>query len=190
MQCPKCKTVKAKLQKGPYHYSESGLSNIALKNIRWWKCPNCNGTEVEIPRIGQLHRCIAWIIVTQPSMLTGPEIIFLRKELRRNQKELAQTLGIQQVVLNRWETEARKGHSKANDRLLRLSYVMLQDDEYTHEVNREVRERLFKYFGQIKDCATLPEKQIDPNKCEPLEIIKSSLANIPQNSIPNQSACC
>jgi|WetSurMetagenome_2_1015567.scaffolds.fasta_scaffold258910_2 putative zinc finger/helix-turn-helix YgiT family protein len=178
MQCPKCKIGNVKLQKGPYRYSESGLDHIVLKNIRWWECAVCQGSEVEIPRIGQLHRCIAWIVVTNPSLLTGPEIVFLRKQLCKNQKEMAETLGIKQVVLNRWETGARKSHSKANDILLRLSYLILQDDEYTNKIDGKQRAQLFTYFGSIKDRAAPSERRIDPNRCDPKEIIQNSFLNL------------
>jgi putative transcriptional regulator len=188
MRCYKC-NGKLKLQKRPYHYLESGLSNIFLKNIKWWKCLHCKGTEVEIPRVAQLHRCIAWSIVTQHSLLTGPEIVFLRKQLQLSQKEMAETIGVRQPVFNRWETEARKGHSKANDRLLRIVYLLTQNDEYTHEINVELRKKLLKQLAQINGRDEAIKKQIDPNRCEPQEIIQSSLA-IPSQRINHRHSAC
>jgi len=96
------------------------------------------------------------------------------QELGKNQKDMAETLEYRQVVLNRWETGARKGHQQSKRQLLRLSYFMLQNDEYTHAVNGELREKLFRYFGRIKHRAAPPHMQIDPNRCEPQEIIQKA----------------
>jgi len=105
---------------------------------------------VRIPKVGQLLRCIAWHIVTKPSMLTGEEIVFLRKMLRKNQKEMAELLGLSQVVLNRWETGARQGHAAANDSKIRFVYLTLQRDEYTERINEGIWEMLHRLFGKTR----------------------------------------
>ena len=113
MRCPQCKTGKPKLQKGPYHYTDSGLPNVYLKNVKWTVCPVCKEITVEIPRMGQLHRCLGWMVILKDSFLTGQEMIYLRKMLRKNQRQMAEILGVGQVALNRWERETRRGHTKA-----------------------------------------------------------------------------
>jgi putative zinc finger/helix-turn-helix YgiT family protein len=178
MTCSKCSTGNARLQKAPYRYSESGLPNIMLENVKWWKCQNCSSTQVDIPRIGQLHRCLGWLVVTKSSLLTGPEIVFLRKLLRKSQKDLADYLGIKQAVLSRWETESRKSHSKANDGILRLTYIALVDDEYTHKINRELNRLLMNYFGHVKLPAHPVKAKIDPMNCDPQRIFDNSISLI------------
>ena len=146
MICPHCKTGRPRPQKSHYHYTGCGLPNVYLKNVKWTLCPKCNEITVEIPRIGQLHRCLGWLIVLKDSFLTGQELIYLRKMLRRNQRQMAEILGVGEVALNRWERETRKGHTKALDSLFRMIYLALQDDEYTHEVRAGLRETLVKYL--------------------------------------------
>ena len=177
MICTNCKTGRPKLQRQLYRYQESGLPNVFLRNVKWWKCPHCEATQVDIPKVGQLHRSLSWLIVAKPSLLTGPEIVFLRRVLGKNQKDMAEYLGIQQVVLSRWETEARS-HGKANDSLIRLSYLLLQNDEYTRGINREFQTLLFRYFGHVRDSAAPVKASIDPNHYEPGEIIRTSVARL------------
>jgi DNA-binding transcriptional regulator YiaG len=158
-----------------------------LENVKWWKCGSCGATEVEIPRIGQLHRCLGWMIVTKSSLLTGPEIIFLRRLLGKSQKDLADYLGINQVILSRWETELRKSHSKANDKILRLTYIALKDDEYSHKVSCELNRVLMKYFGHINQQANPVRAKIDPQNCEAQKVFDHSfslIAGFPGQSTP------
>ena len=79
------------------------LAKPVLKNVEWYKCLKCKETEVIIPRVSQLHRCIAWRLVTSPPMLSGSNIKYLRKMLRSSQGEFAEALGVTQVTLSRWE---------------------------------------------------------------------------------------
>jgi putative zinc finger/helix-turn-helix YgiT family protein len=169
MLCDHCGKARLRTQKGPYHYTESGLPGVFLRNVKWSECPACHAREVTLPRAGQLHRYIAWRITTKPTMLTGEEIVFLRKVLRKNQKQLAELLGLSQVVLNRWETGARNGHATANDSRIRLVYLTMQQDEYTRRINQKVWEMLHLVFGKVSRKAAPIELSIDPAKCAPAE---------------------
>jgi putative zinc finger/helix-turn-helix YgiT family protein len=175
MRCNNCKTDTPRRQKGLYHYAGCGLPDVYLKNVKWTVCPGCKEITVEIPRIGQLHRCIAWLIIVKNSYLTGQEMIYLRKMLRKNQRDMAEVLGIGQVSLNRWEREKRKGHTKAMDTLFRMVYLTLQDDEYTHDANQKIREALIKYFGNIRSEAAPLSAEIDPQICSPKDVINQAL---------------
>lgn len=157
-------------RKGLYHYTESGLPGVFLKNVKWFECPACHARELTLPRIGQLHRCIAWRVVTKPTILTGEEIVFLRKMLRKNQKQMAELLGLSQVVLNRWETGARQGHASANNGKIRLTYLTMQRDEYTQRINQEIWEKLHRLFGKVSKQAAPVKIKIDPAVCSPAEI--------------------
>lgn len=178
MRCPYCKTGRPKPQKANYHYTGCGLPNVYLKNVKWTICPVCGEITVEIPWIAQLHRCIGWMVVLKNSFLTGQEMIYLRKMLRKNQREMAEILGVGQVALNRWERETRKGHTKAMDSLFRMVYLALQDDEYTHEARQSIREALVKYLGKIKSEPTPLTVEIDPEACSTAKIFESMLAPI------------
>ena len=163
MRCDNCEKGKnLKRRKSPYHYTESGLPNIYLKNVEWYKCPNCKARRVLIPKISQLHRCIGWRLVTKPSLLSGAEIVFLRKMLHINQKEFAEQLDIKPVQLCRWETGARN-HIRAYDKLIRFVYLTSQDNKYTHEVWKVLN----KLFAEITNEVATPKVEIDPKECSP-----------------------
>ena len=172
MRCNKCRKGTLKPQGGLYHYKECGLPNLYLKNVEWYKCLKCKETEVIIPRVSQLHRCIAWRLVTSPPMLSGSNIKYLRKMLRSSQGEFAEALGVTQVTLSRWE-HGRK-HSKTSDLLVRLAYIGCKDDEYTHKVH----EKLWDILRGIGIEAEVSDKRltIDPSECMPDKEIAATLA--------------
>jgi transcriptional regulator with XRE-family HTH domain len=103
-------------------------------------------------------------------MLTGEEIVFLRMMLRKNQKQMAELLGLSQVVLNRWETGARQGHTLANDGKIQIIYLTVQRDEYTRRINQEIWEMLQRLFGKVTKESSPLEPRIDPAVCSPEEI--------------------
>jgi putative zinc finger/helix-turn-helix YgiT family protein len=176
MRCDNCGSNTLERQSGPYHYTESGLPNIYLKNVKWARCSKCNDVHVEISRIGQLHRCIASYVVLKNNFLTGPDMVFLRKMLKKTQRAMADDLGISEVSLNRWENENR-GHTKAMDTLFRMIYLSLQDDEYTHEANQKIMEAMIRHFGSIKKSNSKPVSvEIDPKTCS-VSKVYATLAN-------------
>lgn len=178
MLCDNCKKARLRNQKKMYHYAESGLPGIYLKNVTWSECPACHAREVTLPGVAQLHRCIAWGIVTKPSMLTGEEIIFLRKMLRKNQKQMAELLGLSQVVLNRWETGARQGHATANDSKIRMIYLTMQQDKYTRRINQETWELLHRLFGKVNRESAPVKMRIDPAVCSPQEMVSVEIEHL------------
>jgi len=125
--------------------------------------------------MGQLHRCIAWKIVTQPAFLTPAEIVFLRKSLRMRQREFAEILGVDQVVLSRWETGTRQ-HSKANDQVIRFTYLTLQDDEYTHPIHSEIWNILNRRIAAVQKTAKVSTVTLDPSECNIEEEIRELVA--------------
>ncbi len=178
MLCDSCKMAKVRSRKRLYQYRESGLPDVFLKNVKWSECPACGAREVTLPRVGQLHGCIAWRIITKPSMLTGAEMVFLRKMLRKNQKQMAELLGLSQVVLNRWETGARQGHGMANDSKIRLVYLTMQRDEYTGKINQHIWGLLHRLFGRVSRESTPVKVTIDPAACSPDEITSVKIEHL------------
>jgi len=174
MRCPDCKKGNWVLQTGKYPYKESGLSNIYLKNIEWRKCSKCKATETIIPRVSQLHRCIAWRVITKPSLLSGDEIKFVRKMLRCTQKNFANALGISHVTVSRWE-HGRK-QSKESDLLVRLLYLSCADDEFTHELHNKLWKLLTEVLNEIEDEVSTKRVTIDPSECTPDKEIRATLA--------------
>lgn len=186
MLCNHCRKADLRNRKKLYHYKESGLPSIYLKNVPWSECPACHAREVALPGVGRLHRCIAWRIVTKPSMLTGEEIVFLRKMLRKNQKQMAGLLGLSQVVLNRWETGARQGHATANDSRIRLIYLTMQQDEYTRRINQEIWELLHLLFGKVSRESAPVTLRIDPAVCSPKGMASVKIEKMINGAIAKQ----
>ena len=90
-----------------YHYTESGLSNVYL----------VNGFNVEvideeeytsIDDMNGLHRTIALAIVDSNSPLTNEEFKFLRIELNLSQKVLANSFGVNEQTIARYEKNETK----------------------------------------------------------------------------------
>lgn len=101
-----------------YHYLESGLRNVWLKNgFRVQKTPY--GEAVAIEDVRGLHQAIALHLIEKPSRLKGTEVRFLRKEMDMSQSGLGTLLGVSAQSIALWE----KGKAKIavpSDRLLRL----------------------------------------------------------------------
>lgn len=141
-----------------YHYTESGLQNIWLKDgyeIR--KTPY--GKGVAIKDVAGLHRAIATSIARRPT-LTGAELRFLRKELGMSQRALAELIGTSEQNVSLWE---RRGHiPKVSDRMIKLIYLEQANGnvkireliERHNELDVKAQERLeFEKKAQWKEAA-------------------------------------
>ncbi len=102
-----------------YHYTESGLQNVWLRNgFTLHETPY--GKGVAIHDVEGLHRAIGKSLA-QKSHLTGAELRFLRKELGLPQSGLAALVGTSEQNVSLWE---RRGKiPKSSDRLVRLLYL-------------------------------------------------------------------
>ena len=131
-----------------YHYRECGLDNIHLLNgfeIR----ETDYGKAVTIHDMDGLHRAIGTYLVRERKDLTGPEIRFLRRELRMSQKRLGELLHKSDQTVARWE----KGRNRIDgtaDRLLRVLYQLQAGG------NRRVRSLL----ERLADLDDLAETQV------------------------------
>lgn len=122
MKCPNCgKEMKSKIR--DYEYTESGLKNVILKNIRVHECKGCGEVLPEIQNVKQIHEWIAEYLVKKKSPLTGEEFRFLRKQLGMSAKEMAEYLTVDPVTISRWETNKAK-IGPQSDRLLRMAFIL------------------------------------------------------------------
>ena len=87
----------------PYHYTESGLSDVYLVNVTTHSCPNCDVQVADIPRMNELHQLISKVIILTPSPVTGEQFRFLRKETRLRPKEFAERVGVDPKTVANWE---------------------------------------------------------------------------------------
>ena len=124
MKCPDCGSKMIRARKA-YRYTESGLDNVLLRGVKYFKC-GCGETLVSIPQIAKLHELIGYEVIKKKSLLTGKEIRFLRKNMGLPAKKLAQYIGVDKATISRWENEAQT-LSKSNDHLIRLIYSAIKD---------------------------------------------------------------
>lgn len=107
-----------KISKGMYHYTESGLRNVWLRNgFAVHKTPYGNGVSIE--HVEGLHEALAKALTLKPRKLSGTEIRFLRKEMQMAQVALAAALGVNVQTLATWEKSKAKISGPA-DRMLRI----------------------------------------------------------------------
>jgi putative zinc finger/helix-turn-helix YgiT family protein len=115
--CYECGGNARIVRKG-YHFTESGLNNVFLKDIEVVKCANCKSETPRIPNHDDLMRTIAVALIDKPSELAGDEVRFLRKYLGEGSAPFAQMLGIDRSHLSRVENGAM-AISRQTDRLVR-----------------------------------------------------------------------
>ncbi|BBO29617.1 hypothetical protein AltI4_40050 [Alteromonas sp. I4] len=104
-----------------YHYAESGLSNIYLKN--GFVVETIDGEEyISIDDMPGLHNTIAQVIVDNNRPLNNEEFKFLRIQLNASQKLLGKRFGVSEQTIARYE----KGQSdipRTTDAALRSLYM-------------------------------------------------------------------
>jgi DNA-binding transcriptional regulator YiaG len=108
-----------------YHYIESGLSNIYLKN--GFTVEHIDGEEyTSIDDMNGLHRAIGQAVVDSRKPLTNEEFKFLRIEMNISQKMLGTRFGVDEQTIARYE----KGKTKiprTTDAALRTLYMESQE---------------------------------------------------------------
>jgi DNA-binding transcriptional regulator YiaG len=109
-----------KTMKDCYHYQESGLRSVWLKNGYTIKRDPEYGELVSIHDVDGLHQAIGRALANKPR-LTGTEVRFLRKEMGLSQRGLGDLLGVGDQAVALWEKNGRV--PKTADRMLRLVYL-------------------------------------------------------------------
>ncbi|MGI0154329.1 helix-turn-helix domain-containing protein [Pseudidiomarina sp. WS423] len=104
-----------------YHYIESGLPNVYLKN--GYSIDVIDDEEyTSIDDLEGLHRVLARIIASKAMPLTNAEFKFLRIELNLSQRILGKRFGVSEQTIARYE----KGQSdipRTTDAALRSLYM-------------------------------------------------------------------
>ena len=138
----------------PYAFTMVGLPNVQLVGLRAHRCPRCLGDIAEIPRMQELHRVIAAMVVRKSGLLTGAEIRYLRIHAELPAKDFARLLRVSPSTLSRVESD-KQAFSESLDQMVRLiSTVIAQDGESARQVllataegrkrKRRTQPRLFK----------------------------------------------
>lgn len=147
------KEYKATAEK-PFHFVDSGLSNVSLIGIRYYKC-ECGRTMAAIPAIVDLMRLIARDLVMKPTSLIGEEVKFLRKRLGKKQADFAREIGVEPETLSRYEND-KQTIGETTDKLIRMYYVWAaQDDARLDEVRKRIQQALEEW-----KASTAPKKVV------------------------------
>lgn len=128
----------------PFHFVDSGLSNVYLVGIKYYTC-ECGRVLAEIPAIKPLMRLIARDLVTRPESLSGEEIRFLRKRAGMKSADFAKLLGVEAETFSRYEN-GKQVASESVDKLIRLAYALNCDDaELSETVRRTLQLALLEW---------------------------------------------
>lgn len=137
MKCDSCKIEMIETTAtvdSPYQYDLSGLKNLFLAGITVYECPKCKSKVPAIPRVGELHRVIARLLLHKPTLLSGDEIRFLRKNAGIPAKDFAVLLQTSAEHLSRVENGHYASLGATADRLARAIIIAATDKDEVGEV--------------------------------------------------------
>lgn len=135
----------------PFHFVDSGLSNVYLIGIKYFVCEKCGNTRVELPAIKRLMRRIARDLVVSPESLSGEEIRFLRKRAGIKSSAFAKLLGVEAETFSRYEN-GKQTASESIDKLIRLAYALNCDDlELSATVKQTLQTAMMKWRKRQAD---------------------------------------
>jgi DNA-binding transcriptional regulator YiaG len=126
-----CKAHKKEMRatlEHPYHFLDSGLSNVYLLGIKYWTCEQCDRQAAEIPALEELMSVMAKSVVMKPALLKGEEIRFLRKRIGKKASEFAELINKTPEHLSKLEND-QVSLPEETDKLIRLTYGMLCGDQ-------------------------------------------------------------
>ena len=129
-----------------YHYTESGLQHVWLRN-GYIKHRTPHGPAVSFVDVQGLHRAIGHGIALR-ARLTGAELRFLRKEMLLSQAALAQMLGCTEQNVSLWERRGRM--PRTAERMVCLLYLEHVDG------NVKIRELI----DNVKDVDEQPQTKL------------------------------
>jgi putative zinc finger/helix-turn-helix YgiT family protein len=131
-RCTECRSDKVTVSPAPPRlYEESGLPDVLVDGFQTMRCEACGETEEIIPRIAELHRVIAGVVIHKKDRLSGAEVKFLRKFIGWSGVDFAKKVGVDSATVSRWEHD-EKPIGPGNDRLLRLLVATeKQVDDYS-----------------------------------------------------------
>ena len=152
-RCDECGSVM-KVERGTYHFRESGLDNVVLKGIEIVRCQNCGFGDPIIPNLDGLFRVLALAIVTSKLPLSGPQVRYLRKYLSMSGERFSRLLHTDKFTLSKWENQATKIGEKS-DLLIRAVVLHLGRGL------RDEGEQAVLAFEQINEESSLPPQRIE-----------------------------
>lgn len=158
MKCDTCDvtlTERISTRANPYRYELSGLANVALVGIKVRACPKCRHQWPTIPRLAELHRALALLVVNKHGPLAGSEVRFLRKRIGLPAQAFAKLLGVSAAHFSRVEN-GRKSLGRSADILVRALATTTADATIdTRDVLLGAARRLDSGVPRTTKCPTL-----------------------------------
>jgi DNA-binding transcriptional regulator YiaG len=147
-ECSNCGAA-AKVARGTYRFTESGLKNVYLAGLEVIRCPKCKNVDPMIPNMRGLLQFLALAVVEKPWRLSGEEIRYLRKYLRMTGEQFASHLGVDKTTLSKWEND-RDPVGEPSDRLIRA--VTLTMGEGLKASIEEIVRKFPEIGGALRAC--------------------------------------
>jgi DNA-binding transcriptional regulator YiaG len=169
MNCLKCGGRLHSSVIGLYHFRESGLPNVYLKDsVTVWKCGSCGEKLIQISGLERLHDAIAYDLLKKKALLSGAEFRFLRKWVGFTADKLAATLGYKtRITVSRWEN-GREAITAATDHAMRLLVMRIKEQAIDRRMFEHIQ--IEEHFEQVaKRAKRQPRIVID----------KATLKNLP-----------
>lgn len=129
-----------------FHYTMSGLRNVFLVGINYQECPACQEKVPEIPKMGELHKVIATVLIKKEETLSGEEVRYLRKNAGLNGTEFAALIGVSPEHLSRVENN-NADLSASVDKMVRVYAEDAIGGGHFREVLREKARKIKKKKG-------------------------------------------
>src|SRR5579864_1809887 len=92
--CSKHSVEKISSKRIPYHFTESGLSNVYLVGVRYSVCSLCGTTTVAFKDFIGLMEHLKQAVIESVEPLTPDQIRFLRRMLRKSSRDFAKLVGV------------------------------------------------------------------------------------------------
>ena len=150
MKCLNCENKKdIKKIVTNYKYKESGLNNVILQGVTFFKCEECNEEYYNFGDIEQLHNKIAEILLKKSDLLTAKEIRFLRKNVGYSGMMFAHLIGYSHEYLSRIEN-AKTEITESFDRLVRFAIATKSCKDRAYDLHDLILKKTGKNLIRIE----------------------------------------
>lgn len=149
MICHECNKSEMIERQENVRYDESGLPNVVLESVKVRQCPTCGNRLVTIPRLSELHRCIAVHLVKKIARLSPADIRFLRKSLGWSKNDFAKKMHVNIEQVYRWESDKSPKPMMIQSELLLRAFVA-------------IGKKIENYDEQVDQLATIDDLEVSP----------------------------
>lgn len=108
--CNECGSAKVKtIEPEQYHYTLSGLENVYLRGgVIEYICAECGERSTAIKNIRNLHKVLAFSLISAKRRLDGKELRFLREYLGYSADDLAGIMDYSVETIRKIESNSQK----------------------------------------------------------------------------------